>query len=49
MDAILSMHRSGTNPNKAKKPQCGTRNGMDIRTANSSAKAHRRIFCRFIS
>ena len=48
MVAILSMHSRGTSPNKARRPVCGIRKGMDIITANSSTSPQSMMFSFFI-
>ena len=42
MDAMRSIQSRGMKPNSARNPQCGTRNGMDIITANSNTRPQRR-------
>ena len=45
---MRSMQSSGMNPISARKPECGTRNGMDIRIANNPISPHINIFSFFI-
>ena len=45
---MRSMQSSGMNPISARKPVCGTRNGMDMRIANNPISPHINIFSFFI-